>query len=120
MAKGRFITKTFKLSPELLQQLEGIAKKRNLSESQLIRDAIENVLPKTYEDPVWVDVEIDKGQIISAPLSAVVAEYLKSVRIILKDNRELLHTILYEVFDAWRAMKRAEKRKKVRNRKVKG
>ncbi len=118
MAKERLITKTFKLSPELLEQVEAAAKKRNLSESQLIRQSIENTLPKEFEDPIWFDVGVGKGQTINAPLSAIVGEYLKSVKIILANNRELLHTILYEVFDAWRAMKKAEKRKALKDRKV--
>lgn len=117
--KQRFLTKTFKLSPELLEKIDRVARERNLTESQLIRVAIENAVTKEFEDPIWVDVNIGQGKIVKAPLSAVVGEYLKSVRVSVENNRELLRTLFNEMFEAWRTMKKSEKRKKIQNRKSK-
>ncbi len=101
----------FKLSPELRGRFEQEVKKAGLTKSQWIRQAIESYL-RPSEDEIWVNVGVGHGETVSAPLSVVARYYAKSFALILKDNRELMKTVLLTFFESWREMRRSENRRK--------
>lgn len=119
MIKERYAkTKSFIFSPKLLQMLEKEVQRTKQTESNIVRLALTNWLTRKDES-VHINVDVGHGEKVQAPLSAVVSEYLKSIRIIVDENQEFIDAFLYRFFESWRRMKRAGTRKKKKGRNLK-